>query len=53
MPTDEQLLQLKFFISKYYKEDIYLNIFNRAVKENKIYIKRLEKYKASISINNN
>ena len=53
LPNDEQLLQLRIFISKYYKKDIYLNIFERAVKENKIYIKRFEKYKASIAINNN
>ena len=37
LPPDEHIEELKIFIKKYYKKDIYLNIFNRAVDENKLY----------------
>ena len=40
LPSDNQLEDLRIFIKKYYKKDIYLNIFNKAVKENKIYINK-------------
>ena len=40
IPTDNQIEDLRIFIKKYYKKDIYLNIFNKAVKENKIYINK-------------
>ena len=48
MPSDEQIEQLQKFIKKYYKKRLYLNIFNSAVKENKLYIKRFEKFQKSI-----
>ena len=38
MPSDEQIEQLQKFIKDYYKKRLYLNIFNSAVKENKLYI---------------
>lgn len=38
MPTEEHIQELRDFIKKYYKEEIYLDIFNKAVAENKIYI---------------
>ena len=49
MPSDEHIKELKLFIRKYYKKDIYLNIFNRAVYENKLYIKRYKEYKREIN----
>ena len=48
MPSDEQIEQLQKFIKNYYKKRLYLNIFNSAVKENKIYIKRFEQFQKSI-----
>ena len=51
MPSNVQILQLKHFIMKYYKKDIFINIFNRAVKENRIYIKKVEKLKNTIKAN--
>ena len=48
IPSDEHIEQLKTFIKKYYKKDIYLNIFNRAVYENKLYINKIRKYKREI-----
>lgn len=38
MPTKTQIKELRSFISKYYKNDLFLLLFNRAVEENKIYI---------------
>ena len=38
MPTKTQIEELRSFISKYYKNDLFLLLFNRAVEENKIYI---------------
>ena len=49
IPPDEHIEQLKTFIKKYYKKDIYLNIFNHAVNENKLYINKFEKYKREIN----
>ena len=48
MPSDVQIEQLRKFIKNYYKKRIYLNIFNSAVKENKLYIKKFEKFQNSI-----
>ena len=48
MPSDVQIEQLQKFIKNYYKKRIYLNIFNSAVKENKLYIKKFEKFQNSI-----
>ena len=38
MPSEEHIQELRDFIKKYYKQEIYLDIFNKAVAENKIYI---------------
>lgn len=38
MPTKAQIEELRSFIIKYYKNDQFLLLFNRAVKENEIYI---------------
>ena len=37
MLNDEKINELKDFIKKYYKDQIYLNIFNKAVEYNKVY----------------
>lgn len=42
MPNENQIDDLRIFIKKYYKKDIYLNIFNMAVSNNKNYIKRFK-----------
>jgi len=51
MLSDEHIEQLKSFLKKYYKKNSYLEIFNSAVRENKIYIKKSENLKKSIRIN--
>lgn len=40
MPNDTHLNELRNFILKYYKNELFLNIFNKAVEENKIYINK-------------
>ena len=42
MPDDIHLNELRAFIEKYYKNEIYLNLFNRAIEENKIYINKFK-----------
>ena len=44
MPKDKEINDFKIFIKKFYKKDIYLIIFNTAVKKNKISIKNHQKY---------
>ena len=41
MPKKKHIEELKIFINKYYKKDIYKYIFNKAVEQNKIYINRI------------
>ena len=43
IPNEKHIQELKEFIKKYYKEEIYLNIFNIAVEENKKYINKFKK----------
>lgn len=50
MPNESQIKDLRIFIKKYYEKDISLNIFNRAVLENKESINRFKQ--ANISLNN-
>ena len=38
MPNETHIQELREFIKKYYKKEIYLNLFNKAVEENKNYI---------------
>ena len=40
MPKENHIRDLRKFIKKYYKKEIYLNLFNKAVEENRIYIKK-------------
>lgn len=39
MPSEIQINDLRSFIKKYYIKEIYLNLFNSAVEENRYYIK--------------
>jgi hypothetical protein len=38
MPSKTKIEELRVFILKHYKKKIFLNLFNRAVEENNIYI---------------
>ena len=42
MPTITQIEELRSFIQKYYKNDLFLLLFNKAVEENKIYINKFK-----------
>jgi predicted O-methyltransferase YrrM len=44
LPSENHIKELKEFIKKYYKEEIYLNIFNKAVKENRMYIQKFKNF---------
>ena len=44
MPNEKHIQELREFIKKYYKKEIYLNLFNKAVEENKLYINRFKKF---------
>ena len=40
IPNDKYIKELQVFISKYYKKNIYLYLFNKAVEAHKIFIKK-------------
>lgn len=42
MPDEKHIKELQIFIQHYYKDKIYLELFNKAVQENKIYLKEFE-----------
>ena len=42
MPSEKHLKEMKVFIKKYYKKEIYLTIFNMAVEKNKFYINKIK-----------
>ena len=44
LPNQKQIDELKIFIQKFYKEKIYIDLFNRAFEENKIYINKFKKF---------
>ena len=44
LPNDNYINELKIFIEKYYKNELLLLLFNRAVEENKIYIRKFRKF---------
>ena len=44
IPKENQLNDLRSFIQKYYRDKIYIDIFDTAVKENKKANKKVEKY---------
>ena len=45
MPSDKQLEELRRFIKKYYDNDLFLSIFEKAIKNNMNYIKKLQNSK--------
>ena len=49
MPTEEQLIYLKTFIKKYYKNDLYIQLFNKSVNSNKIFINKFKNFVKSCS----
>ena len=44
MPAEKHIQELRHFIKKYYKKNIYLNLFNKAVEENEIYVNRFKNF---------
>lgn len=42
MPSETQIEELRSFIIKYYKNDLFLFLFNRSIEENKIYINKFK-----------
>ena len=40
LPNENHIKELKLFIKKYYKNETYLYLFNRAIDENKIYVNK-------------
>lgn len=44
MPTEEQINNIRKFIKKYYKNDLYLKLFDNSVYYNKIYIEKFKKF---------
>ena len=50
MPTDRQINDMKLFIQKYYNNNLYLQIFQNAVRMNKISIRR--RINSSVNFNN-
>ena len=53
MPSKRNIIELKAFIKKYYKEDIYLKIFNQAVNLNRKYIDKYKKVLSNFYLNGN
>ena len=52
IPKDNEINDLRIFIKKFYKKDIYLKIFDTAVKNNKIFINNHQKYYSENSLIN-
>jgi predicted O-methyltransferase YrrM len=44
IPNEKHIQELRWFIKKYYKEKIYLDLFNKAVEENQIYVNKFTKF---------
>ena len=44
LPNENHLSDIREFIKKYYKEEIYLNLFNNSIEENKIYIHKFKEF---------
>ena len=44
MPSDNQINDLRLFIKKYYKEKIYLDLFNMSFKKNKNFLIKYNKF---------
>ena len=44
LPSEDHIRDIREFIKKYYKKEIYLNLFNKSIEENKIYIHKFKKF---------
>ena len=44
IPNEKHIQELREFIKKYYANEIYLNLFNKAVEENKLYVKKFKRF---------
>lgn len=53
MPSKRNINELKAFIKKYYKKDIYLKIFNQSVNLNRKYIDKYKKVLSKFYLNGN
>lgn len=51
MPSERDIIELKAFIQKYYKKEIYLNIFNQSVNLNRKYINKYKKVLSKFYLN--
>ena len=49
LPDENHIIELKLFIKKYYKNETYLYLFNRAIEENKIYINKFNQLYKNLS----
>ena len=52
MPSEAQINDLRLFIKKYYKEKIYLDLFNMSVEKNKNFLIKYKNYKKIINYYN-
>lgn len=52
MPIEKHIKQLQIFIQKYYRDKIYIDLFNKAVQENVIYINQFNTLYNNIFKNN-
>ena len=44
LPTKKQINEIRIFIKEYYKDELYLFIFDTAIKNNNGYVKKIKKY---------
>lgn len=44
MPTQNQIQDIRTFINKYYNNELFLRLFNNAIKYNQIYINKFKKF---------
>ena len=44
IPTEKQIKEIRIFIKKYYKNSLYLLIFETALNNNKNYVNTIKKY---------
>ncbi len=44
LPTKKQINEIRIFIKEYYKDELYLSIFDTAIKNNYGYVKKIKKY---------
>ena len=44
LPSEDHIRDIREFIKKYYKKEIYLNLFNKSIEENKIYIHKFKEF---------